>query len=120
MTLSANFSSIDTAEAALRRIRAACPGIHKIRILASPTHRIAGSGMDRQLPGVFSIVPTRTTAMGNEFVTQVMSETLPSRHDPEPFLRESVTLQLSCLPGSAPQISGLLVAMGGSLVRTLS
>ena len=89
MTLSANFSSIDTAEAALRRIRAACPGIHKIRILASPTHRIAGSGMDRHLPGVFSIVPTRTTAMGNEFVTQVMSETLPSRHDPEPFLRES-------------------------------
>lgn len=76
--------------------------------------------MDRQLPGVFSIVPTRTTAMGNEFVTQVMSETLPSRHDPEPFLRESVTLQLSCLPGSAHQISGLLVAMGGSLVRTLS
>lgn len=120
MTLSANFSSIDTAEAALRRIRVACPGIHKIRILASPTHRIAGSGMDRQQPGVFSIVPTRTTAMGNEFVTQVMSETLPSRHDPEPFLRESVTLQLSCLPGSAHQISGLLVAMGGSLVRTLS
>lgn len=120
MTLSANFPSIDTAEAALRRIRSACPGIHRIRILAAPTHRVAGSGMSRQLPQVFSIVPTRTTAMGDQFVTQVMSEAPLPKQDPEPFLRESVTLQLSCLPGSAHQVSGLLLAMGGSLVRTLS
>ena len=120
MTLFANFPSIDSAEAALRRIRSACPGVYKIRILAAPTHRIAGSGMEQEPPQVFSVVPTRTTALSDQYVTRIISERPLHQYTPEPFLRESVTMQLCCLPGSEHVISGLMLAMGGSLVRTLS
>lgn len=115
----AEFESVDHAEPALRRIKHEVEGVRKISLLSEKVNYEKTTEM---VAYPFSAV---TETFGMVAAGAVIREDMPQdkRKDhtrPEPFFRQTVTLQVLCDSAASHQVSAIITSKGGSNVRLRS
>ena len=112
--VSAEFETLDLAEAAVRKVKERCKSVHSAGIISN---RSAEKAAGLQGGRIYTVIPTAVTS--HNYYTAVMESPASKDTVAEPYRRRNASMYIVCDSEDINSVCAVLSSMGGSRIHPM-